>query len=152
MDIHKAIAGLPIIYETAKIEFYWNESDKILISYAKAFSDEEEYRMNMQACVDLCMAHKIRYIIFESVNFKGTSPNNQKWVVEHIIPAFKSNGILAITLVMAKDIFGKFSLNNMAKDSPLAYGGILPFQFTDDFADAYEWIMDQKSAFEQIID
>jgi|GEM_PF-3098565 len=144
MELQEAIEGLPIIYDTPKITFYWNEVQSLLISCAKNFSDDTDYRLNMQACVDLCETHQVRYIIFESSKFKGTSPQNQQWVVEHIIPAFKNAGILAITLVMAKDIFGKFSLNNMAKNSELAYAGGLPFQFTDSFEDSYEWIMERK--------
>jgi hypothetical protein len=146
MEIQEAIEGLPIIYQTPKIEFYMNAEQKLLISYAKAFSGEEEYRINMQACADLCGEHGLHYIIFESTNFKGTSPQNQKWVSEHLIPYFLQVGVRAITLVMAKDIFGKFSLNNMAKSSELAYTGGLPFQFTDSFDDAYEWIMEQKES------
>lgn len=145
MDLQEAIQGLPIIYQTSKIEYYADSSKEMLISYAKAFSDEDEYRINMQACADLCAEHKLCYIIFESTNFKGTSPQNQKWVAEYLIPYFKKVGVKAITLVMSKDIFGKFSLNNMAKNSDLAYTGGLPFQFTDNFDDSYEWIMEQRN-------
>lgn len=143
MDLQEAIFGLPIIYQTNKIQFYLDAPKKMLISYAVAFSEEEEYRINMQTCADLCAAHKLSYIIFESINFKGTSSQNQKWVAEYLIPHFKEVGLKAITVVMSKDIFGKFSLNNMAKSSDLAYEGELQFQFTDNFEDSYEWIMER---------
>jgi hypothetical protein len=148
MQLQEAIEGLPMIYQTPKIEFYLNAEKKLLVSYAKAYSGEEEYKTNMQACADLCAEHALQYIIFESSNFKGTSPQNQKWVAEYLIPHFKDLGILSIALVMAKDVFGKFSFNNMVKNSDLAYNGGLPFQFTDNFEDAYDWIMEQKESFE----
>ena len=47
MELQEAINGLPIIYQTSKIEFYLDTSNQMLISYAKAFSSEEEYRINM---------------------------------------------------------------------------------------------------------
>ncbi len=147
MELQDVIQDLPIFYQTPKIEFYGNLEQKMLISYAKGLSNEDEYKINMQTCADICAKHQLKYILFESTNFKGTSPENQKWVGEYLIPHFKSIGIVAITLVMAKDVFGKFSFNNMVKGSDLAYKGELPFQFTDSFEDSYNWIMEQMQAF-----
>ena len=147
MELEQAIEGLPVVYSTPRIVFYWNGQKNLLISVAKTYSDEQEYRANMQACLDISSQKKINYLIFESSNFKGTTPENQKWVSEYLAPNFNNIGIKAISLVMANDMDGKVSLNSMVQKTPLFLNQI-PLQFTDSFEDAYDWIMEQVLLFE----
>lgn len=137
----KYTINLPVVYETEKIVFYVSEEQSLLISIAKDFSPDDEYRTNMQSCLDNCQKFVIKNIIFESTKFRGTSPENQKWVTDYFTPKLVELGILNVALVYPSDIFGKYTLVTMARGSG---DRGLSINFFDDIDKAYHWIMAQQ--------
>lgn len=137
-EIPNAVFDLPILYQTRKIEFYWEEEYNLLISVAKNASNEEEYRQNMEVCLQNVIEKNIKNILFESSAFKGTTAKNQEWVSSYLIPNFTSAGVKSVAMVMSKQIFGQFALNNMIETGK-DYAS-LDIQIFDNFKDAYTWI------------
>ncbi|TAE73952.1 MAG: hypothetical protein EAZ85_05670 [Bacteroidetes bacterium] len=138
-NIPQKILDLPMVYQNKKIEFFYDESHSLLISWAKKFSNDEEYKENMLKCLEIIQKFSIQKIIFESSNFKGTSLENQKWIMDFMVPAWASAGIIKIGSVLPTEIFGKFSINNMIQGaSSLGLIEIKPFM---DFDECYDWVI-----------
>ncbi len=139
-EIPLDVLNLPILYQTRKIEFYFDEQASLLISLAKNFSPDNEYRKNMEACLQNVMDKNIKKILFESSKFKGTSPANQEWVSTYLIPNFVNAQVERVAMVMSKEIFGQFALNNMIEMGK-NYAQ-LHIRIFGDFQEAYDWVKD----------
>ncbi|TAE46826.1 MAG: hypothetical protein EAZ06_03375 [Cytophagales bacterium] len=137
-NIPDNILSLPLVYQTQKIEFFYDESQSLLVSWAKKFSNDEEYRENMLKCLDLVQKNQIKKIIFESSRFKGTSSENQKWIMDFMVPSWAAAGTTRIGSVLPLEMFGKFSINNMIQGA-LTLGLVEIKPFTN-FEECYKWI------------
>ncbi len=138
-NIPDEVLNLPLIYQNQRIEFFYDETNSLLISWAKRFSNDEEYRENMLKCLEVVQKYQIKKIIFESSNFKGTSPENQKWIMDFMVPSWAAAGTKKIGSVLPTKIFGKFSINNMIQGAlSLGLIDIKPFS---SFDECYEWII-----------
>lgn len=132
------ILSLPLVYQTQKIEFFYDKSQSLLVSWAKKFSNDEEYRENMLKCLELVQKNQIKKIIFESSRFKGTSSENQKWIMDFMVPSWAAAGTTRIGSVLPLEMFGKFSINNMIQGA-LTLGLVEIKPFTN-FEECYKWI------------
>ncbi len=137
-EIPTEIFDLPILYQTRKIEFYWEEKYDLLISLAKNFSADDEYKTNMENCLLNVRDNNIKNILFESSKFKGTSAQNQKWVAEYLIPNFVNANVERVAMIMSKEIFGQFALNNMIETGKQF--AQLQIRIFDNFDEAYNWV------------
>lgn len=132
------ILSLPLVYQTQKIEFFYDKSQSLLVSWAKRFSNDEEYRENMLKCLELVQKNQIKKIIFESSRFKGTSSENQKWIMDFMVPSWAAAGTTRIGSILPLEMFGKFSINNMIQGA-LTLGLVEIKPFTN-FEECYKWI------------
>jgi hypothetical protein len=132
------IVDLPLVYQTNKIEFYYDENKDLLVSLAKNFSPNTEYRQNMEVCLKIAQEKNLKRILFESSKFKGTSPENQKWIMDYMVPAWAAAGVKKIGSVLPIEIFGKFAINNMIQGSLSL--GVIEIKAFNNFNECYEWV------------
>ncbi len=104
-----------VIFENDFMTYYLGEN--YIFSFNKQFSNDEQYRVNLTEMINQVQQQKVTNIIFDAKNFKGTSPANQKWVMEHFVPEVVKAGVRKIALIFPKDAFGQFALKNYIKSA-----------------------------------
>jgi hypothetical protein len=96
----------------------------------------------MLKCLEIVKEREIKFIIFESSKFKGTSPENQNWAMEFLTPSFVAAGVQKIAITQPTEVFGKFALTNMVQGG-LSLGRIQIKMFIT-FEEARLWIEEEE--------
>lgn len=124
------------------VKLYYVEEDKMIISSWKKTPTSEIYREVFEKLYDVIVENSATKFLSDTKLQGAISPEDRNWLSNVMMHRGLSAGLTHIATVLAKDVFKKYYLSKLQKDSTKV--GMYAFEMFDDFDKAKEWLLSQE--------
>jgi hypothetical protein len=103
----------------------------------KKFAPDAQFKMVYERIREMTAKYKVNKILFDSRNFKGTSPAMQQWVRDSFIDMMLNIGMQAFGVVLSQDIFAKITIRSFLSE---IHETSLKYKLCTSYEEAIDWI------------
>lgn len=109
----KEVIDEPTHFENEFIRMKYLPEKNYVEEIWKDFGEDDRIIIAKNKCLEMFKTIKTPYYLTDVRDFKGASPETQRWVRDVWLPELYNVGVRKVALLVGKDIFANFSVNTV---------------------------------------